>query len=52
MKSFFNETLNFLFRKTHWMALYVNGNNATYFDGFRMVYIPKEIKEFIGLKIF
>ena len=35
---------------TNWIALCVNGDNATYFDGFRAQYIPKEIKTFIGNK--
>ena len=26
---------------THWIALYVNGNNATYFDSFGVDYIPR-----------
>ena len=28
-----------------WVALYVNGDNATYFDTFGVEYISKEIKE-------
>ena len=28
---------------THWVALYMNSNNATYFDSFGVEYIPKEI---------
>ena len=28
---------------THWIALYVNGNNIIYFDSFRIERIPKEI---------
>ena len=35
---------------THWIALYVNGDNATYFDGFGVEYILKEIKNFVGIK--
>ena len=35
---------------THWIALYVNDNNVTYFDGFVVEHIPKEIKKFIGNK--
>ena len=27
----------------HWIALYVNDNNVTYFDSFRVEHIPKEI---------
>ena len=32
--------------RTHWIALYVNGNNITYFDSFGVEHIPKEIKKF------
>ena len=28
---------------THWIALYVNDNNVTCFDSFRVEHIPKEI---------
>ena len=35
---------------THWVALYVNDNNITYFDSFGVVQIPKEIKKFIRNK--
>ena len=41
---------------THWIHLYVNGNNgrasydAVYFDSFGVEHIPKEIKRFIGNK--
>ena len=28
---------------THWIALYVNVENVTYFDSFGVVHIPKEI---------
>ena len=35
---------------THWIALWVNGNNATYFDSFGVEHIPKEIKAFINNK--
>ena len=34
----------------HWIASYVNSNNATYFDSFEVEYIPKEIEKFIGNK--
>ena len=27
---------------THWITLYVNGNNVTYFDSFGVKYIPKK----------
>ena len=29
---------------TDWIALYVNGDNVTYFNSFRVEHIPKEIK--------
>ena len=35
---------------THWIALYVNDNNVTYFDSFGLEHIPKEIRKFIGNK--
>ena len=35
---------------THWIALYVNGDDVTYFDSFGVEYIPEEIKKFIGNK--
>ena len=35
---------------THWMALYVNGNNIIYFDSFQVENIPNEIKKIIGNK--
>ena len=28
---------------THWVALWVNNNNVTYFNSFGVEYIPKEI---------
>ena len=31
--------------RTHWIALYVNGDNVTYFDSFAVEYIPKEIQK-------
>ena len=34
----------------HWIALYVNNNNVTYFDSFGVEHIPKEIKKFIKNK--
>ena len=34
--------------RTGCITLYVNGNNATYFDIFGVEYIPKEIENFIG----
>ena len=33
---------------THWIALYVNGNNIIYFDSFGIEHIPNEIYKFIG----
>ena len=30
------------------IGLYVNNNDVTYFDSFRVKHIPKEIKRFIG----
>ena len=33
---------------THWIALYVNNKNVTYFDSFGIEHIPKEVKTFIG----
>ena len=36
--------------ETHWIALYVNGNNVTYFGSFEVEHILKEIKKFIGSK--
>ena len=35
---------------THWVTLYVQNNDFTYFDSFRIEHIPKEIKTFIGNK--
>ena len=35
---------------THWMALYVNAKNVTYFDSFVAEHVPTEIKKFIGNK--
>ena len=31
---------------THWIVLYVNGNNIIYFHRFGVEHIPKEIKKF------
>ena len=42
--------------ETHWIALYVNGNNrrassdGIYIDSFGVEHIPKEVKKFIGNK--
>ena len=35
---------------THWIALYVNAENVTYFDSFGVEHIPNEIRKFIGSK--
>ena len=35
---------------THWIALYVNHNNKTYFDSDANEHIPKQIKNVIGNK--
>ena len=35
---------------SHWIALYVNDENETYFNSFRVKHIPKEIKKFRGNK--
>ena len=32
---------------THWVALYVQNNNVTYFDSFGVEHIPEEIMKFI-----
>ena len=34
----------------HWVALYVNNNNVTFFGSFGVEHIPKEIKTFIDNK--
>ena len=34
----------------HWIVLYVNFINATYFNSFGVEDIPKEIEKFIGNK--
>ena len=33
---------------THWIALYVNAENVTYFDSFAVDHFPKEIIKLIG----
>ena len=33
---------------THWIALYVNAENVTYFDSSGVHDIPKEIRKFVG----
>ena len=35
---------------THWIALFTNPENLSYFDGFEVGDIPKEIRKFIGNK--
>ena len=35
---------------THWVALYVKNNDATYFDSFGVEHISNEIKKFINCK--
>ena len=34
--------------ETHWIALYMNAENVTYFNSFGIEHIPNEIKKFIG----
>ena len=36
--------------ETHWIALYVVNNDATYFDSFGVEHVPREIRRFIGNK--
>ena len=36
--------------RTHWVALYVQDNDVTYFNSFGVEHIPKEIKAFIDNK--
>ena len=35
---------------THWIALYGNDDNVTYFDSFGVEFIPKEIQKIINNK--
>ena len=35
---------------TRSIALYVNGDNVTFVDSFKVEYIPKEIEKFMGHK--
>ena len=35
---------------TNWIALYVNAENLTCFDSFRVEHIPKQIRKFNGNK--
>ena len=37
--------------ETHWIALYVNAKNISYFDSFRVEHIPKKILKVIANKI-
>ena len=32
---------------THWVAIFVNGNRAIYFDSFGVEHLPREIKRFL-----
>ena len=36
--------------ETHWIALYVNGNNSIYYNSFGVEHIPKKRKRFIRNK--
>ena len=36
---------------THWVALYVKNNNATYFDSFGVEHTPNEFKKLLIVKI-
>ena len=36
--------------ETHWVALYVQNNDVTYFDSLGVDHIPKEIRTFISNK--
>ena len=35
---------------THWVALYIQNNDVTYFDSFGVKHIPKEIRTFLSNK--
>ena len=35
---------------THWITLYINGDNVTYFDSFGVEHTPKDIKKIIENK--
>ena len=37
--------------RTHWVALYVNAKNVTYFDSFGVEYIPKKLENSLEIKI-
>ena len=36
---------------SHWIDLYVNGNNKIYFDSFRVEHIPEKLKNLKETKI-
>ena len=36
---------------THWVALWVNINNVTYFDSFGVEHLPKELKHLLKIEI-
>ena len=36
--------------RTHWISLYVNAENLTYFDSFGVEFILNKIKKFAGNK--
>ena len=36
--------------RTHWVTLYVQNDDVTYFDSFRVEHTPKEIRTFISNK--
>ena len=38
--------------ETHWITLYVNAENVTYFDNFGVEHISKKIEKFIEKKIY
>ena len=35
---------------THWVALYVQNNDVTYFDSFGVEHIPKKLEHLLVLK--
>ena len=36
----------------HWVSLYVNGENVTYFDSFGVENVPKKLKNSYEIKVF
>ena len=36
---------------THWITLYVNDINGTYFDSFEVEHIPKEARKALEIKV-